>query len=198
MSAPPAIKVAIDLVQVPSRVRRQQSRLLPDGIVMVLRIAAGDEAAQWEACQAVSRPPALVCRAAAFFIEQILFCPHADSYRVLGASRNATADELRRNMALILKWCHPDRDWVGDRSIFAARVTQAWENLKTPERRAAYDKESRAHDFPSRQGKKMARTQRRLRRYAPSQRFGIGGEGPKGLLRRALRLLFAGGRYRRM
>lgn len=198
MSAPEAVRVAIDLVQVPSRVRRQQSRPLPDGVVMVLRIAAGDEAAQLEACQAASRPPALVARAAAFFVEQILFCPNADSYRVLGANRDATAHELRRNMALVLRWCHPDRDRVGNRSIFAARATQAWETLKTPERRAAYDKENLAQDFRSRKRKTMTRTQRRLRRYVPRHRVGIGRQERKGLLRRALYSLFPGARFRRI
>ena len=50
----------------------------------------------------------MVREASAFFIEQILLGPDADSYRVLGADRNAAAAELRRNMALLLRWLHPD------------------------------------------------------------------------------------------
>ena len=52
----------------------------------------------------------MVRLAATFFIEQILFAPHADSYRVLGASPQASASELRRNVALLLRWLHPDLD----------------------------------------------------------------------------------------
>ena len=81
-----------------------------------------------------------VREAAAFFVEQILLYPGADSYRVLGARPDATYGELRRNMALLLRWLHPDRDRQGERAIFAARVTRAWSDLKTPERRAAYDR----------------------------------------------------------
>ena len=81
----------------------------------------------------------VVREAAIFFIEQIMLYPHADSYRVLGAGPEATYRELRRNMALLLRWLHPDLDRRDERSVFAARVTRAWNDLKTRERRAAYD-----------------------------------------------------------
>jgi hypothetical protein len=197
MNTPAAVKVAIDLVQVPSRVRHQQSRPLPDGVVMVLRIAAGDEGALSEASNAVDRPPALVRTAAAFFIEQILLCPDADSYRVLGATQVATAGELRRNMALLLRWLHPDANRQSDRSIFAGHVTKAWEDLKTPERRNAYDKARRAKDVKPRT-RSMTEKRRQLTRYASRPHFGIWKEERKGLLRRALLILFAGARRRRM
>ena len=46
--------------------------------------------------------------AAAFYIEQILLHPDADHYRVLGAQPDASTAELRRNMALLIRWLHPD------------------------------------------------------------------------------------------
>jgi hypothetical protein len=49
------------------------------------------------------------------------------------------AVELRRNMALLIKWLHPDMDRPGDQSMFVHRVTMAWDDLKTADRRAAYD-----------------------------------------------------------
>ena len=57
----------------------------------------------------------------------------------LGARRNATAAELRRNLALLCKWLHAEDREDSARSILLLRVTHAWNNLKTPERRAAYD-----------------------------------------------------------
>src|SRR5262249_93276 len=66
--------------------------------------------------------------------------PYADSYRVLGATSEASYSELRRNMTLLLQWLHPDVDRGDGRSVFAARVTRAWNDLKTPERRAPYDR----------------------------------------------------------
>jgi hypothetical protein len=134
-----ALKSAIDLIHIPSRVRHVRSNPLPDGMLLLLRVAAGDESATEIAAGFASRPAGVVREAAAFFIEQILLSPEADSYRVLGASRDATCGELRRNMVLLLKWLHPDTQREGDRSVFAGRVILAWDDLKTPERRRAYD-----------------------------------------------------------
>jgi hypothetical protein len=134
-----ALRIAIDLVHVPSQVRLLRSEPLPDGVPALLRIAAGDEEAEGAASLLIGRSRTMVRQAATFFIEQILFAPNADSYRVLGASPEASASELRRNVALLLRWLHPDMDRRGERSVFIRRVTAAWNDLKTPERRAAYD-----------------------------------------------------------
>src|ERR1700732_3248057 len=139
MSEKMALKVAIDLLHVPSQVRLVRSEPLPDGVLTLLRMAAGDDEAEHTAAATADRPREVIRRAAVFFIEQILFAPNTDSYRVLGVDPRARAGELRRNAALLLRWLHPDVDALGERSIFVSRVTEAWNNLKTPERRAAYD-----------------------------------------------------------
>jgi hypothetical protein len=107
---------------------------------MLLCVAAGDETAEAAAVEATGRSRDVIQRAAGFFIEQILLCPNADSYRVLGAGSEATNTELRRNMAQLMRWLHPDTDPEGRRSMFASRVTRAWNDLKTAERRATYDR----------------------------------------------------------
>src|SRR5580704_18529284 len=137
-----ALKIAIDLMHVPSQVRLFRSEPLPDGVLMLLRIAAGDEEAEKMAVDLTGRSPKIVRQATRFFIEQILFAPEADSYRALGANPQASPSELRRNVALLLRSLHPDVDPRGERSIFVGRVTTAWNNLKTPERRTAYDNQS--------------------------------------------------------
>ena len=139
-----ALKQAVELVHMPSRVRALRAEPVPDGMTVLLEIAAGEEAPTAEAVLLIDRPPQVIRQAAAFYIEQILLSPDADSYRVLGSSAQASTSELRRNMALLLRWLHPDLDQQGQRSLFAGRVTKAWEDLKTPERRAAYDSELQA------------------------------------------------------
>ena len=134
-----ALKLAIEFLHVPTRVRAIRSQALPHDIVVLLQIAAGDEEVIREATGTTDRPRDVVCNAAIFFIEQILFAPDADSYRVLGVSPGATPGELRRNMALLLRWLHPDLAPQGKQSTFACKVTGAWNDLKTAERRAAYD-----------------------------------------------------------
>ncbi len=141
-----AIRLAIDLVQVPSRIRATRSRPLPDGMGLLLRVAAGDEGATLSVADPTGRTPEFLREAATFFIEQILLAPDADSYRVLGADYRCEGPQLRSHMALLLRWLHPDVAGDDDRSIFAARVIAAWDDLKSPERRRAYDAGLRATD----------------------------------------------------
>src|SRR6516162_3220583 len=139
-----ALEAALYLMQSPSQVRVIRSRPLPDGVEVLLRISANDTDTTRQATQWLGRSPETIRQAAAFFIEQILFFSDADSYRVLGTTPQASNGDLRRNMALLLRWLHPDLDPHGERSVFARRVTRAWNDLKTPERREAYDRSSRA------------------------------------------------------
>lgn len=196
MSERMALKTAIDLLHVPSQVRLCRSEPLPDGVLILLRIAAGDEEADRTAIDLMGRSRETVRQAATFFIEQILFAPNADSYRVLGANPQASAGELRRNVALLLRWLHPDLDHEGERSIFTGRVTAAWNNLKTPERRAAYDEQSKQRGKNGRAKPGRRRSKRPLS-VAFSRRSwrGMGASVPSGVnavgfFRRALSALF--------
>jgi hypothetical protein len=139
MSDATALRMAVDLMLIPSRVRSLRTAPLPHGVPFLLRVAANDEEATREAIVLTGRPPETLRAAASFFIEQILLRPGADSYHILGAGPDATASQLRQNLALLLRWLHPDVSENAQRSIFVTRVTTAWNDLKTPEKRAAYD-----------------------------------------------------------
>jgi hypothetical protein len=161
------IRVAIELLHVPSRVRITRTEPLPAGVELLLRIAAGDAEAEGMAIASTGRPRELVRQSAVFFIEQVLLCPNSDSYRVLGADSKASSGELRRNMALLIKWLHPDKDPQGQRSLFASRVIRAWDDLKTPKRRASYD-----------DARRLASTQklvRKSKRASSSKRMFVSG-----------------------
>src|SRR3974390_713643 len=93
-----SLNMAIDLMRAPSQVRLVRTAPLPDGVLTLLRIAAEDEEATSQAIAGTGKSVETVRGAAAFFIEQILFCPEADSYRVLGAKPETSNSELRRNM----------------------------------------------------------------------------------------------------
>jgi DnaJ domain len=139
MRAALALSVAIDLLRTPSRVWVLRSAPLPQGVDLLLQIAAGDAEAESHAVEITGRSAETVHSAATFFIEQILFYSEADSYRSLGVNPQASSSELRHNMALLLKWLHPDKEGDGIRSLYATNVTKAWNDLKTDERRALYD-----------------------------------------------------------
>jgi hypothetical protein len=187
-----ALRAAIDLLHMPSRVRMLRAEPLPHGVALLLRIAAEDAGAVSEAAQLADRSPSVVREAAAFYIEQILLSPEADSYRVLGATPQGGSGELRANMALLMKWLHPDSDRHAQQSVFVNRVTKAWDDLKTAERRAAYD-----------QGRRAAEARRASRRQGRRARGGSGLPGARhipvvahrqGLLRRMLAFLLGGPR----
>ena len=204
-----AVKLAIDLMHFPSQVRSVRSAPLPKDVLILVRIAAGDEEVTREAAKSAGRSPDVVREAAAFFIEQVLLHPGADSYRVLGARPEAPYGELRRNMALLLKWLHPDSDRQGQRVVFATRVTRAWNDLKTQERRAAYDRSQRVSKARKSfiRKKDSARAQSNRRGLNPRWDYARPVDGQvvnrrslhmysherRGLLRRILLLLFGRG-----
>ncbi|SCW94841.1 J domain-containing protein [Ancylobacter rudongensis] len=143
MPEPDALDAALALFKDPVSARSMPNLSLPPGMDRVLAVAVGDEEAlaAAERRSGIGRGP--LQQAAGFFIEQALLFHDADSYRVLGAGRNATHEELRHNMALLMRWLHPDlqslRSGPLDREVFTARISRAWEDLKTGERRSAYD-----------------------------------------------------------
>jgi hypothetical protein len=142
---PDAIAAALAMLRDPRLARLAQRASLPRGMTLLLEIAAGEVTALASARSMTSRSEATLQKAAGFFIEQILLVRHNDNYRVLGSAPNALPAELRRHMALLLKWLHPDlfqssgEDNGFNRSAYVNLVTKAWEALKTPGRRAMYD-----------------------------------------------------------
>jgi hypothetical protein len=134
-----AMKSAIGLLHLPSSVRHVRCEPLPPGIDQLLRIASGDEQVAREMAEQTERPLSVIQDAAIFYIEQIMLSPDSDCYRVLGASPTTSAPDLRRNMALLISWLHPDKNLSGERAVFAARVTEAWDTLRNPDRKAVYD-----------------------------------------------------------
>lgn len=167
------LMLATSLLQMPSQVRRMRAAPLPDDVVILLRIAAGDDEMMDQATAMSGQSCQLVREASAFFIEQMLLHPEADSYRVLGARPEASPEELRRNMALLLRWLHPDLSRRDGRSVFAHRVTKAWNDLKTEERRSAYDRARRlAIAKPTPTPKSPRHRQPRSQTPAPRQHSG--------------------------
>ena len=183
MSELSALRTALDLMHMPSRVRALRREPLPAGTSILVRIVGGDDTALATAIAVTGRDGAELKRAATFFAEQILLAPGSDSYRVLGCDPAAPAADLRRNMALLSRWLHPDAGASGGAGVYASRLTGAWEDVKTPERRASYD----ATRSPRRRLSK--------RRAKPPLKPANGARtnaARGGLLARAARFLFGG------
>ncbi len=160
--SPEALHAALAIMSQPQLLQRARRSSLPRGMTLLLQVAAGDPDAIREAQAATGRSEDHLTKAAGFYTEQVLLHRDSDSYRVLGASSSASAAELRRHLALILRWLHPDlvpsnADGLHfDKSALANLVTRAWETIKTGERRAAYDAKPRIE--PNAKAKSAPRT----------------------------------------
>ena len=143
--SPDAIAAALAMLRDPHLARLAQRSPLPKGMTLLLEVACGEAEALARAQSITGRSEETLRKGAGFFVEQVLLSRHSNNYRVLGATRDAPAAELRRHMALVLKWLHPDlfqgaaEGKSFNKSAYVNLVTEAWATLKTSERRAAYD-----------------------------------------------------------
>ncbi len=140
-----ALHAALALLRDPASVREYHRTELPGGIRVMLAIVVSDEDAITQAQRYTGQSRATLIEAATFFVEQVLFDRHSDSYRVLGGTRGSSYEDLRHNMTLLMRWLHPDLQIEAGRAaivreVFSTRVTRAWDDLKTEERRRAYDR----------------------------------------------------------
>jgi hypothetical protein len=145
MRSPDAIAAALGMLSYPRMAHKARRFPLPKGITFLLEIAAAEPDALRDAVSITGRSEPTLRKAAGFFIEQVMLDEKADYYRMLGASPSAPNEDIRRHMALIMRWLHPDlvmdheRDGGFNRSLYANRVIAAWDALKSQSRRSAYD-----------------------------------------------------------
>jgi hypothetical protein len=180
---------ALELAETPALVGMLRRQKLPDDILLLIKIAAGNEDVLAEAAARTGRSRASLREASVLYLQQILFQPDADPYRILGASASTPQDQLHQHMRWLMKWLHPDRDRNDWESAFADRVSGAWEALKTAEKRANYDRLHSAMPGPepTRRTGSRRRTKRRpgpylrlpriedARAHQPSRRWLIAG-----------------------
>ena len=147
-----ALEQALACLRAPSLVRAALARPLPD-MQLLLRVAADEQGVREACAQATGETAERVAEAAVFFVQQVQFVPDADSYRVLGVSRDADDAVIKTHHRWLVRWLHPDRNPDPWEAAYADRVNRAWQDLRTPERRRSYDAtcvahaESAAHGF---------------------------------------------------
>lgn len=134
-----ALEVALALLRVPAMRMSLRQRPLPDDVGGLIELAAGAPVRVASAAARTGEAPEQVLEAARFYVREVLLFAGADAYRVLGVARDASADRIKLHHRHLQHWLHPDRrgnDWE---SIYATRINAAWADLRSPERRAAYD-----------------------------------------------------------
>lgn len=134
-----ALEQALALLRTPLLRQSFSARPLPDDTGQLVQMASGSSALVAEAAQRTGETESTVLEAARFYLQEVMFFQAADAYRVLGVARNADYQQIKSNYRLLQRWLHPDRDDGDGMSVHAARVNQAWAELRSPERRSAYD-----------------------------------------------------------
>ena len=103
-----------------------------------MKISSGDEDTLVSAQENTRYSRVDVKHAAQFYVEQILFAPGSDHYRVLGVDPD-DAEAKKLHYRLLVRWLHPDKNSSDWEVVFSDRVNRAWHALRTPERRREYD-----------------------------------------------------------
>ncbi len=138
------VDLALAVFKDPGLLADLRERPVPGDIGKVIRIAAGEQAAREAAAAESGVTGAELVEACVFFLQQTLFASGGDSYRVLGARPDDPQERLREHYRWLMKWLHPDRNPDGWEALHADRVNAAWQDLKTPDRRAEYDQRAPA------------------------------------------------------
>lgn len=136
MSAPAAVRAgcaldaALALARTPRLALRMRARPLPDDVIDVLRLLAGDAEAM-ERARDFARPLGGVRRrdllaACELYVQQVVLHPQACPWRALGLAPGADRTLARDHFRLLMLWLHPDRAGAGWREPFARRVIDAW------------------------------------------------------------------------
>ncbi len=129
MAQPHVIELALDLARMPTLARTSVAPPVPPNVIELMRIAADSP----EACQAAvaqtGEPKRVVIEAARFYLQQVLFRPDADCYRILGIEPTVSRATARDHMRWLLEWLHPDRNNNSWDAVYAERVLKAWREV---------------------------------------------------------------------
>ena len=139
-----AFDLMLGVFRSPARSTTLRTRELPDDVLDVIRVAAGDEAAIAGARAGTGLDDADLHVAASLLLHNMFFFDGADSYRTLGVHPDADAAQIKRHYRWLVRWLHPDRNPDTMHTVFADRINRAWNSIRTEERRASYDDSLRA------------------------------------------------------
>jgi hypothetical protein len=148
-----AIDFALDLARLPALARTSVAPALPPNILELIRIAAACP----EACEAAvawtGQPTPVLINAARFYLQQVLFRPEADCYRILGIESGASRETARNHMRWLLEWLHPDRNNNSWDAVYAERVLKAWREVSNSHEHVAKSADINVHEISNRKTK---------------------------------------------
>jgi hypothetical protein len=133
MGGQSAMAMAIEAFRNPSRLLRKAVTPFPDGMLLVIKAAAGDTATI-EACVTHYGHSASSIQemAKSYLIKQLLD-PKASGLRLLGLNPGAETSQIKDHKRWLLKWLHPDRNPSAWEQAYFNRISTLTEaNLVSP------------------------------------------------------------------
>ncbi|MFY2763008.1 DnaJ domain-containing protein [Arenimonas sp. MALMAid1274] len=125
-----ALEQALAYYRAPALLSMAAQRPLPEDVLDLLRLAAGDDVLAEQQAEASGETAGVVVDAAVFFVQQVLFAPGADSHRVLGVNADAPEARIKEHYRWLVRWLHPDRNQDDWDNVYAERVNRAWQDLR--------------------------------------------------------------------
>ena len=136
-----AIEQAITFLSRTDLIATARQQPLPPGVADLLKISSGDHEALLVAQESSRYSLEDVRHAAEFYVQQILFAPDSNHYRVLGVELGDPEAKIKLHYRLLVSWLHPDKNSGDWEVVFSERINRAWHALRTPERRQQYDEQ---------------------------------------------------------
>jgi len=122
---------------------------------------------------------------------------YKDYYKILGVSKQATVDQIKKAYRKLARKYHPDVSKVGDAEQKFKEVGEAYEVLKDPEKRKAYDQYGSNWKAGKEQQQYQQQQQYRGGGFGAGDSFDFGGGfGDAGQYSDFFESLFGGGRGR--
>jgi hypothetical protein len=140
-----ALEVALALHQAPIQRFAVRDRPLPKNIGIAIQIASATQPQLEEAAAKFSETEETILAAVRFYLQQVLFEPGTDAYRIFGLADNASAQQIRQHHVWLQRWLHPDRRGENWEAALATKVNWAWQQLRNEASREEYER-TRKHD----------------------------------------------------
>lgn len=129
MTSQRAVDLALDLMRMPTLVPILLKQPFPSDLPDLIRIATCNAGVSTAAAEASGVSERMLLSAVIFYLQEVLFSPGADAFRILGVERGASRAQMRLHMRLLLQWLHPDHNPDPAANLLAERVIGAWQEL---------------------------------------------------------------------
>ena len=134
-----ALELALALHQAPIQRFALRDRPLPANMDEVLQLASAMQPQLQNAAARFSESEETIVEAVRFYLQQVLFEPGTDAYRIFGVAPNADFKQVRQHHIWLQRWLHPDRRGEDWEAALATKVNWAWQQLRNESSREEYD-----------------------------------------------------------